>query len=648
MRRFCTIATIMAVTAVALVSSATAGVPQMINYQGRLTDAGGNPLTGQYSLQFTMYDSSSSGNILWQETHPAVSVTDGLFNVILGDGDPPVPLDLNYHKVWLGCSVGGDPELVPRTRLVSVPYALATDHWTFRITDGYDTTLTTRGEWGITRDGNTLYGNADSTHVNLGVASITGGFGDNSKYCTVAGGLQNTARYHAGTVGGGKYNGANGEGSTVGGGESNYANGYVAIVGGGIQNGATASWATIGGGGVNLASGSGATVAGGVQDTASGVAATVSGGVHNVASGHSATVGGGRGNVAAADTSVISGGENNQIIFDGSGGTIGGGRGNTVSGRNSTIAGGYDNEAGASAAIGGGWLNVANGGLATISGGANNTASGIIATVGGGENNAAEADSCVISGGGGNSISGHAGTIGGGSANIVDGWYGTVGGGANNKASGSATVPGGEYNIAAGGWSFAAGYQAKANHSGAFVWADVNYVDFPSTASNQFSARCTGGVRFVTGIDGSGNPNAGVQVAAGGGSWSSISDRNLKQNLTPVDSKELLEKLAALPISTWNYKAQDPSIRHIGPTAQDFYAAFGVGEDDKHITSIDADGVAFAAIQQLYEVQQELKEKVQRIEQLETKVAQLEALVETILARQDGSIESKAQLSMSK
>jgi hypothetical protein len=82
------------------------------------------------------------------------------------------------------------------------------------------------------------------------------------------------------------------------------------------------------------------------------------------------------------------------------------------------------------------------------------------------------------------------------------------------------------------------------------------------------------------------------------GTFVSASDRNLKENFEPVNSREVLEKVAAMPVSKWNYKA-DPESRHLGPMAQDFYAAFGIGPDDKHITTIDADGVALAAIQGL-------------------------------------------------
>jgi hypothetical protein len=129
------------------------------------------------------------------------------------------------------------------------------------------------------------------------------------------------------------------------------------------------------------------------------------------------------------------------------------------------------------------------------------------------------------------------------------------------------------------------------------------------------------GSPFCTAIDGGGNCTAGVQVAAGGGSWSSISDRNAKENFEAVDGRSLLERLAAIPVQTWSYKSQDPSIRHIGPMAQDFRAASGVGEDERHIATIDADGVALAAIQGLY---QELQEKDARIAALERRLGAME------------------------
>jgi hypothetical protein len=83
------------------------------------------------------------------------------------------------------------------------------------------------------------------------------------------------------------------------------------------------------------------------------------------------------------------------------------------------------------------------------------------------------------------------------------------------------------------------------------------------------------------------------------------SDRNAKEAFETTDPLLILQRLSELPIQTWNYKWNDAAIRHIGPMAQDFAAAFTVGEDDKHICPVDAQGVAFAAIQGLYRIVRE-------------------------------------------
>jgi hypothetical protein len=101
-----------------------------------------------------------------------------------------------------------------------------------------------------------------------------------------------------------------------------------------------------------------------------------------------------------------------------------------------------------------------------------------------------------------------------------------------------------------------------------------------------------------------------------------VSDRDAKENFTPVDTQEVLAKVAALPLSMWNYKSQDKAVRHLGPMAQDFKAAFGLGETDKGITTVDADGVALAAIQALHA---KLQEKESRIAELEQRLAAIEA-----------------------
>jgi hypothetical protein len=88
------------------------------------------------------------------------------------------------------------------------------------------------------------------------------------------------------------------------------------------------------------------------------------------------------------------------------------------------------------------------------------------------------------------------------------------------------------------------------------------------------------------------------------------SDRNFKEGFATVDEREILARLVDMPVQSWNYKGEDPSIRHIGPMAQDFAAAFGVGEDDKYINLVDANGVTTAAIQALYRMVQEKEAQI--------------------------------------
>ncbi|HXJ83448.1 MAG TPA: tail fiber domain-containing protein [Candidatus Methylomirabilis sp.] len=99
------------------------------------------------------------------------------------------------------------------------------------------------------------------------------------------------------------------------------------------------------------------------------------------------------------------------------------------------------------------------------------------------------------------------------------------------------------------------------------------------------------------------------------------SDRNLKEGFAGVDTGVILEQVARLPITTWRYKGE--AIRHIGPMAQDFAAAFQVGPDDRHIDLIDANGVVLAAIQAL----------TRRLEAQEMELDALRATVERVQAR---------------
>ncbi|UXI66998.1 tail fiber domain-containing protein [Tahibacter amnicola] len=123
------------------------------------------------------------------------------------------------------------------------------------------------------------------------------------------------------------------------------------------------------------------------------------------------------------------------------------------------------------------------------------------------------------------------------------------------------------------------------------------------------------------------------------GTLTQLSDRNAKENFRPLDHKALLAKIAELPISEWNFKHEGKTVRHVGPMAQDFRAAFGLGDDDTHIAPLDTSGIALAAVQGL---QQELAardralaERDRRIADLEAQVARIERITQQLVRLQE-------------
>jgi hypothetical protein len=460
-----------AALAVLIPLSAFAAAPQLINYQGVLFDDGGVPLDTTVAMEFGIWTSPTLGGLFWTETHPAVTVVDGTFNVLLGSVEPLHDSVLNDTGRYLSVKVGDDPEMTPRTRLVSVPYA-------HRV---------------ATVDG--ASGGMITSQVAIGTFHVTSGPG-----AFVAG----------------DRNAATGDHATVGGGEHNKARG---------------AYATVGGGGAG----------------------------------------------SAADS-------------------------NSATGDYSTIAGGY--------------RHLAGGQFASVGGGDDHTATGDWSVIAGGKDNATTAPFGVVCGGENNLASGEYATICGGTLAVAGGDYSFIAGGLDNTADGD--------------YSFAAGRYASvgATHAGALLLADSTAVPFHSAAAKEFAVRCTGGARIVTAVDGLGNPTSGACLTPGSGSWASCSDRNAKSNIRTADGADILDRIATLPISTWNYTAESVSVRHIGPMAQDFHAAFGVGADNRHITAIDADGVALAAIQEL---NQRLVQKDRVLTEMNSELLELRELVEQLL-----------------
>jgi hypothetical protein len=280
---------------------------------------------------------------------------------------------------------------------------------------------------------------------------------------------------------------------------------------------------------------------------------------------------------------TINGSVNNTVSAGVIGGTIGGGGSTTLSLRNQvteaggTVSGGFGNTAGEAAAVSGGGLNTATGRYSTIAGGDSSTATGSNSVVAGGFNNTASGD------------------------------YSMVLGGSGNTASGSG--------------SLAAGFRAVADLSDTFVWADGSTsVPFkvttnwqqPTFGANTFNVRAAGGVMFATSVNAAGAPVTSCFMGRNGTGWLCSSDRNVKERIEPITPSRVLAGVLAMPVSTWSIIGS--KVRQMGPMAQDFYRAFGLGDTDKAINSIDVGGVAFAAIQGLHEL---LKDKDAKIAALE-------------------------------
>jgi hypothetical protein len=93
------------------------------------------------------------------------------------------------------------------------------------------------------------------------------------------------------------------------------------------------------------------------------------------------------------------------------------------------------------------------------------------------------------------------------------------------------------------------------------------------------------------------------------------SARDLKTGFTPVDRREVLERLVDLPIETWRFNTEAEAVRHMGPIAEDFHAAFALGSDERGISTLDANGVALAAIQGLYDLVREQDEAIRKLQE---------------------------------
>lgn len=390
-----------------------------------------------------------------------------------------------------------------------------------------------------------------------------------------------------------------------------------------------------------------------------------------------ATVGGGMVNAAAGQYGTVSGGFGNEA--DGDSSVVGGGSGNTVSGLSGTIAGGSSNQvAGESSTIGGGWENTVNSFSSVVSGGHRNSAGGGLSVVAGGRDNRAAGDQSVIAGGFKNATVGLGSTVGGGRFNCAGGDGSWVGGTSAKTRPAMESLP----DTGVDGCSSVVGTGTNGGDAGSFVWADSQAPEFISTGRDQFLVRADGGMhlntngplagsddvsfkarpvtgdanadlrlisrggkdtRFsvadatgtlgltVTGLS-AGSARLSVSGGAGGaatlshgGTWTNASSRSYKFGFAAVEPGAILERVIALPISRWQYKHSAEG-HHLGPMAEDFKAAFDLAGDGRSISTVDADGVALAAIQGLHQKLEDENAALRKVLlDLQARLASLEA-----------------------
>jgi trimeric autotransporter adhesin len=271
----------------------------------------------------------------------------------------------------------------------------------------------------------------------------------------------------------------------------------------------------------------------------------------------------------------------------------------TASGYASTVMGNYTTASGsASTAMGN---NTTASGTASTAMGSRTTASGYYSTAMGDNTTASSTASTAI--GEGTTASAYAST--------AMGYYTT--------ASGYYSTAMGQGTRASGLYSTAMGRRASTHgHNGSFVYGDASTGDtVRASAPQQATWRTTGGFRIFTNTA----LSNGCLIAAGGTAWSCTSSRLEKENFAEVDGEDVLRRLRAVPVTSWNGIAEGAQVRHIGPMAQDWHAAFGLNDDPLTIHQGDLAGVSLAAVQALDGRTRGVPEMEERIRQLEVENA---------------------------
>lgn len=214
------------------------------------------------------------------------------------------------------------------------------------------------------------------------------------------------------------------------------------------------------------------------------------------------------------------------------------------------------------------------------------------------------------------------GVLASGESSIATG-RSTIATGTNATSMGFGTIASGDNSTTLGSLA------STDAHNGAFVYGDASTLAtaalVTAASDNEFVVRAAGGFRFRNAAD----LSTGCDLPAGSGDWSCTSSRLTKDDFRPLDGETVLGKVAGLSIQEWSYKTER-GVRHVGPTAEDFHAAFGLGPDSKSIGLIDENGISLLAIQALETRTAALKRDN---DELRTRISKLEALVNQLATR---------------
>ena len=473
---------------------------------------------------------------------------------------------------------------------------------------------------------NAIQTNSEASVLAGGTGNTIGPAATNA---VIGGGFQNRIQSNAiaSVVAGGRYNviESSARFSAVGGGYSNavQANLTSSVVGGGAWNtiGTGAQFAAIGGGHANSIGPSSiyAVVSGGAVNSASGVSSVVAGGYNNRAGANDSAIGGGVDNLALGFRSVIPGGFANETT-----GAYSFAAGRRAKARNDGAfvwADSTDADFGSSAsnqflirAAGGLGVGVTNPAYTADFGGRVRLRQGATSSAGLWlYQNGSAADRAFV----GMYNDGYVGLYGSAGASwslLMNVTNGNVGFGVTNPAF--TADFGGRIRVR----------QEGASNAGLWLYQTVPASDrvyFGMSDDNHVGIFCAPSLTWGLAVDvtnghvglGGAAPSASNKVTVSGGAycsgttWVNASDRNLKDGFAPADTADILARVAALPISTWHYRSEGEGTRHLGPTAQDFRAAFGLGYDDTSIATVDEGGVALAALQAMSREVQALKQQ---------------------------------------